>query len=343
MVRKFVITLSLFFLLFSCGNNFNGLKEELSSIKTNIQGVFDELKQKNDAIGKQLEDLLKAGGLSDLNIDDMLEKDSKSPKYKLFNGALYKAVDDGGAVVYASAVRPIDDETLRLIKLYEKIEPKIVSVVKDSKYVTSAWAYHQYTIGFGYPYFDVISVYPPNLDMNLMTFYQRMEKDKNPSMTPQWTPVDEPYVGMSGEGWLLTRGYPVFVTKTDDKMTALVDIDTQLSIINKEFIEKSDSMVIVVSSTFSLIASSQEAKNTFGLKVLEDVDYLEQMKNNSFIQDQFNLENEAQNPDIRQIPTKIKESTKDDGFEIEISGKAYQVFYEKTDDPAFYIIGFGKK
>lgn len=336
MKKKLLLLLLFALFLSACGKKakIESLKKETKELSDKIDSIFVNIIRENDRLANFLVNLLDNKEKYDLSTENMMVKDGG--KYDYFNNKfIYKPEDDGGPMVYYSSINRITEKGKKVILLTEKADSLLKKIVKDNPFITSSWIFHKFTIARGYPFFDVPSTFPPDLNFLETPFWVRCTYKNNPEKKSVWSPVDEPYVGMSGEGWMMSRETPIY-EDDDNRMDYLSSVDIRFSVLNNKLLSYREKMVLLVSESLALIGTSDIAKETLNLKILEDYDYLQQMQTHDFIQESFHLTHESQSEDIQALGEKIPYERE---FELNIDNVKYYVSVEKTTDPLFYIVG----
>lgn len=336
MYRFLISALIITFFLSCTKSNYSEIEKEVSNITKELNIAIDKMINGTDELADFVLQLHKNSKSYNLDINNIYTKNGG--KYKLFEECvLYKPVDNGGAAVLITGAVPINNDLLKLIRLYENAENEIKNFVNSSNYITSSWIFNKNSLCFTYPYFDVISTLPKKLIIPDLPFYKVADVKSNPDKKAMWTPVDEPFLGMSGEGWILNRSSPVYINSNSSEVDFITTSVMQISVVNRSLIDKSNSLLILLSKSLSVVGSSDLAKEKLKIKVVEEDYYLEQKQTNHFLSSQLRLDYKEQPDDIKKLASLIK--SEKNSFDIEMFNNNYLVYKEESIDSLFIIVG----
>ncbi len=255
-------------------------------------------------------------------------------KYKYFeNTFYYNPKDDGNCIIFATGFIPVDVHVKKTMRLLENICPKMKDLLQNNPYIVQAWTNHfKSAIACGYPYNDLVSIIPLKLDLNKPDWAQLINKKNNPKRETIWFDKGEPSISQIGHGLLLARLTPIYI---NDTLIATSNVSIKLSRINENIFNKSKFMVMFVSKKLFLLGASKRTIDTLQLKYL-NYNYLEQLKGNPKLAEEFKLSYEKQNPDLIALMENIEFLP---NFNVKIRGKKYFISVEKIPSIGAYIIG----
>lgn len=327
-------------LLISCSDrSYIETRSEVFYITDELTKALNQMISGTDELADYVSTLHETKDEYELDLENIYSFDGG--KYALFEDTvLYKPVDDGGCAVLITGAVKISPSLLKTIRLYENSEEKIKKFVESSDFITSSWIFDKYSICFTYPYFDVVSTLPKELDITQLPFYETANFENNKEKKPLWTPVDEPFLGMSGEGWILNRSSPIYID-SDNELDFITTSVMQLSVVNELLINNSDNLIILLSKNLSLIGSSKRARDLLKLQVVDDDYYLEQKYTHGYLTDKYKLDHIEQRSSIRELARLVKSGN--ESFLIEIDEVEYKVSIGKVYDPVLYVIGLSEK
>ncbi|MEY4872308.1 MAG: hypothetical protein RLZZ563_1638, partial [Pseudomonadota bacterium] len=103
------------------------------------------------------------------------------------DGAFYTTRDTGGSAVFYTGVVPIgpaeQDKVWRTIRL----DPIMKSIVTADPLITQIYLNTHDSLNRIYPYFDVLGIYPPQMDIPSYNFYYEADATHNPGRGVVWT------------------------------------------------------------------------------------------------------------------------------------------------------------
>lgn len=215
------------------------------------------------------------------------EEDKNRLKYSN-EGSYYTYEDknDGGAAVYYSGIVPIDEEQkvklasiLRLQNLMKDI--KFSQSLADSIYLNTFDS-----LNVSYPYLDVISHFPEQMDIPSYNFYYEADAEHNPERKVKWT---DAYLDPTGKGWITSCIAPVY---NGDFLEGVVGINITMDTIANEILEMDvpwDGYGILVGSDGDILALPKKGLEDWGLFEVKEDKYNETIIKNNFKPNKFNL------------------------------------------------------
>jgi hypothetical protein len=247
------------------------------------------------------------------------------------NTYYYKTVAKG-ASYYASPMKPVDDTLRREIRILQQIEkPLEDAYVEDADTLAIAfYGVHQPTsIAMLIPWADVISFFPPNIDLRNLEWYQRGLKSHG---EVRW--AQKPFVSFY-RGWVEDVAVPIF-DKSDVRGVAVLAASLE-KINTKYFAARTDDLVLL-GPDLTPFAASPSARTDLPLQVAKDFDYTKQLKTNPPANDDYRLSAPQQPIGLQHVAAKIEAGQT--SFEEEVEGHQYRFYVGTIKEPRFYVVGF---
>lgn len=207
------------------------------------------------------------------------------------DGAFYTTRDTGGSAVFFSGVVPIgpaeQDKVWRTLRL----DPLMQSITAADPLITQLYLNTNDSLNRIYPYFDVLGIYPPKMDIPSYNFYYEADATHNPTRGVVWT---DAYVDPAGSGWMVSSIAPVY---SPDRLEAVVGVDVRIDTIVDQVlnIELDDGgYALLVSRDGTILALPPKAEADWGVSELLDHSYEEAILQDTFKPDSFNIYRRAE-------------------------------------------------
>lgn len=317
-------------LLWSCGPGGERQKASAQALADKWNGDFQKMQTSLEVLRKTVEDLYDRQDQLTLNVDSM---DAPKGPYKYLNHVFYyKENDPDNAVVAATGAYPVDRELKKEILLLENAKPALMSIKKNSPATNISWIITVKSIGIGYPYFDFLSAIPQKLDLSQTFWFKMAAPELNPGKLTVWS--KEPFAAMTGQGWYKTVAAPVYHL---GQFMGIVSSDALIKEVVANDLRQSSDMIFVVTRDSLLLGATPSALKVLGLRVLEDFDYLKQMRENAFAPDSFRLNWEKNSSEITALGSRLK--TLGD-FDHKLQGKDYHFASYDVPVGGFTVVTF---
>ena len=268
---------------------------DLAQLKKSTLRLNSDLVQMRsfvEVLAGYTEELYRAGGrvTADFNPKD----------YKLFQEKLYyKSRDDGGAVYVATHF----SRDPRVAKARARLTPFFTMLMKPlvdgSPAVAQAYFNSADNCSYVYPYFDILQVIPPEMDVRTFNFYFLADEKHNPSRGSVW--VGTPYVDPAGQGWMVSVIAPVY---DGDTLLGVVGTDLTVHTLTQKYLERTEKPSLLVNHDGLVIATSSEAARILHLPIQEGHKYIEAVNTDTFQPEKFNLLKSPRKP-IRALARSI--------------------------------------
>ena len=205
-------------------------------------------------------------------------------------GAFYSKSDSpaGGAAVFYSGMHKVGDEQKGKVSSLLVLQPFMKSLMAREPLAAAVYYNTFDSLNIIYPYFDVISQYPPHMDIPTYNFYYEADLAHNPDKGAVWT---DAYLDPAGNGWLASSIAPVY---KGDFLEGVVGIDVTVETFKDQVLEMDipwKGLGMLVSSSGSILAMPEQAEQLLGIKELTSHKYQESVKQDTFKPDAFNLFN----------------------------------------------------
>lgn len=201
-------------------------------------------------------------------------------------GSFYTTRDTGGAAVFYSGVVPVGEAEKRKVWQTVGIDPLMKSITETDPLIQQVYFNTFDSYNRIYPYFDVLEIYPPKMDIPSYNFYYEADADHNPGRKPVWT---DAYVDPAGSGWMVSAIAPAY---GPERMEAVVGIDITIDAIVKQVLNldlQGDSYALLVSRDGTILALPPKGERDFGLSELLTHSYEEAIKEDTFKPSEFNI------------------------------------------------------
>ena len=202
-------------------------------------------------------------------------------------GVFYTRYDNGNAAVFYSGIVPIGEKEKEKVWRTTRLDPLMKDLVASHPLITQVYFNTFDSYNRIYPYFDVLSQYPPKMDIPSYNFYYEADGKHNPSRKTVWT---DAYVDPAGNGWMVSAISPIWIqNKLEAVAGADVTIDTVLqSVLSLDIPWKGYALLLGRDNT--ILALPAAAEKDFGLKELREHHYAEAIKKNIFKPETFRLD-----------------------------------------------------
>lgn len=216
------------------------------------------------------------------------------------DGAFYSKADLGGSAVFYTGIVPVgpaeEDKVWRTLRL----DPVMKSIRASDPLIAQLYVNTWDSLNRIYPWFDVLAIYPPQMDIPSYNFYYEADAAHNPGRGVVWT---DAYVDPAGSGWMVSAIAPVYAAQSPDRLEAVVGLDITTSTIVDQVLDiefKGDGYAILVSRDGTILALPPEAEGDLGMSALLDHSYEDAILQDTFKPDSFNIYRRAELFDLAQ-------------------------------------------
>ena len=320
--------------LTSCGNKAKSMLIETDYIADQINSQFVQARESVVKLDTFAEGLLANQDKYDLFIDKM--DFEKGGRYKLYqNTYYYTYTNDGGVTGLSTGFFPVNEAVKKRLKLFENAGPLMKSLVSND-YSDVLIMDHDHSTAVTYPWLDWLSFIPVKFDFRNFPWITMANEENNPGRKHVW--LSDPFVILGGRGWTVVCISPVDV---NGKFDCVISEDVYLTRLASSVIKDSKNLLLFVTDKGYVISANKSARDSLKLKVLKEFDYLQQMKENVFIQDEYLLSYKDNPEDIKTFGEQLKKST---NFETTLGSKKYLVYKKALSElPNLSVVGLIEK
>lgn len=215
------------------------------------------------------------------------------------NTALYKPEDDGGSALFASGYKPIDEKLKERIRASEYLDLFMKPLIARNPEVAQVYYNDRNSIGRMYPFFDVLAVFEPKIDVTQYAFYYLATERFNPERKAVW--VKEPYLDPAGRGWIISSIAPVY---ENDRLQGVAGMDITISTLIERYFKTTNPIYAIVDQNGLVVATVSQGARILQLPPLVNHKYLETIRSDHFRSEEFNLL-KSTNKAIRAVAQKI--------------------------------------
>ena len=113
------------------------------------------------------------------------------------DGIFYTARDNGGSAAYYSGIVPVGEAERDKVWRTVRLDPLMKAIKESNPLITQIYFNTDDSYNRIYPYFDVLPVYPPKMDIPSFNFYYEADAEHNPDRDAVWT---DAYIDPRGRG-----------------------------------------------------------------------------------------------------------------------------------------------
>ncbi len=201
-------------------------------------------------------------------------------------GSFYTTRDNGGAAVFYSGVVPVGEAEKQKVWRTVALDPLMKSITETDPLIQQVYFNTHDSYNRIYPYFDVLDIYPPKMDIPSYNFYYEADELHNPERKVVWT---DSYVDPAGSGWMVSAIAPSY---GPDRLEAVIGIDITISTIVRQVLNldlQGDSYALLLSRDGTILALPSKGEADFGLSELLTHSYEEAIKEDTFKPGEFNI------------------------------------------------------
>lgn len=215
------------------------------------------------------------------------------------DGVWYTRRDLDGTALFYSSRTHVGMEQMKKAWQMAQLDPLMKYLVDGSQLVTQAYLNTYDSMNRIYPYFDVLSQYPADLDIPKYNFYYQADAKHNVSRGVVWTDV---YKDPAGQGWMTSAIAPVY-RKGGDFLEGVVGLDVKVTEIIEHILALQipwSGYAMLVDSRGTILAMPKPAEKDWGLTELTDRKYQGAITENQFKPAGFNIFKRADTQELAQ-------------------------------------------
>lgn len=201
-------------------------------------------------------------------------------------GTFYTTSDTGGSAVFYSGVLPVGEAERDKVWRTVRLDPIMKSIKEADPLIAQIYLNTFDSLNRIYPYFDVLEIYPPKMDIPSYNFYYEADPVHNPEGKVVWT---DAYIDPAGSGWMVSAIAPVM---GDEKLEAVVGIDVTIDRILKGILDiqlEGDGYALLVGRDGTILALPPQGEEDLMLSELIEHSYSEAILQDTFKPAEFNL------------------------------------------------------
>ena len=203
------------------------------------------------------------------------------------NGIFYKKNNNKGCSLYYSTRTTVGEKEQQKAKRSEVLDHIYQSIFSSNHNIVAVYLNTFDSMNRYFPFIeDVDRQYPPDMNIPEYNFYYLADAEHNPEKKPVWT---ETYLDPAGQGWMMSCVVPIYSNNFLEGVAG-IDITIQKFI---DAILKLDlpwgASAFLVDNKGTIMAMPPSAERIFGLSELREAVYQEQVKQDTFKPEEFNL------------------------------------------------------
>lgn len=235
------------------------------------------------------------------------------------DGCIYKKTNDGGSAIYVSSKTSYSKELVDIINFTAPCDSAFKRIINT--YPSAVQVYYNDSNNYNriYPFFDVITQYPPDIEIIDYNFYYLANSEHNPERKATW--VKEPYVDPAGRGWMVSAIAPVYV---NNQHVGVPGIDITINTIIDTYLEN-DPTILLLDEKGVVIAGSEDLLGMLYLPPLKNHKYIETIKSDSYLKDDFNLY-KSKSGEVRLLAEALFKQQSPEIFEYTINNNQYTIY-----------------
>lgn len=295
----------------------NRIEETIDQSISQMDNYLIEVEKETARLKERLEDLYQNQTRYDLSIEKMDVENGG--QYSFYQGDRYYKTSENGMTSICLGMKMKDyTEPKRRIRLMEVIEPELKEFAGN--YHSVSILCENYVTLF-YPPWDIISLIPPNLDYTQFFWYYIVDPAHNPDRKTLWT--GEPFAQLAYGEWVKDSVAPVY---EGDQFRGIATLSVNLTALGTDILNHSRFPLILMTDHAKVIAANRTAVDRFQINVLGKVKFYEQMRNNTFMDQSYQLTWNDYPADIRNLGERL---VKEEQFQLKINSVDYLVIRKK--------------
>lgn len=202
------------------------------------------------------------------------------------DGVFHTTRDNGGSAVFYSGIVPVKEAERQKVWRTVQLDPIMKAIVASDPLITQIYLNTHDSLNRIFPYFDVLSVYPPKMDIPSYNFYYEADASHNPSGKVVWT---DAYVDPAGAGWMVSAIAPV---NGAERLEGVVGIDVTVGTIIRQVLDlklEGDGYAVLIGRDGTILALPPAGERDWGLNELIEHSYDEAIKQDTFKPESFNI------------------------------------------------------
>ena len=201
-------------------------------------------------------------------------------------GAFHTLRDTGGSAVFYSGIVPVGDAEREKVWRTVRLDPLMRSIKNSDPLIAQLYLNTNDSYNRIYPWFDVLAIYPPKMDIPSYNFYYEADAAHNPDRKAVWT---DAYVDPAGGGWMVSSIAPVYAAEA---LEAVVGIDVTIGTIVQRVLDihiPGDGYAVLVGRDGTILALPPKGETDLGLSELKGHSYEDAILKDTFKPAEFNI------------------------------------------------------
>jgi hypothetical protein len=230
------------------------------------------------------------------------------------DGVYYTPADDGGAALFYSGHVPVGERERRKAWQSAALDPLMRQIKAASPLVMQLYLNTHDSMNRIYPFFDVLSQYPPRMAIPEYNFYYEADAAHNPDRKVVWTDV---YLDPAGQGWMASCIAPVY---RGDFLEGVVGLDVTVESFIRQVLDLEipwEGYALLVDRNGGIMAMPPAAEQDLGLRELTSHHYSEAIAREELKPETFNI---RRNERLRGLADEIAASGAAGVSAIELNG-----------------------
>jgi len=201
-------------------------------------------------------------------------------------GAFHTLRDTGGSAVFYSGIVPVGAAEKDKVWRTARLDPLMRAIKDSDPLIAQLYLNTHDSLNRIYPWFDVLKIYPPKMDIPSYNFYYEADAAHDPDRKPVWT---DAYVDPAGSGWMVSSIAPVY---GPDRLEGVVGIDVTIGTIVKRVLDihiPGDGYAVLIGRDGTILALPPKGEADLGLSELVGHSYAEAILKDTFKPAEFNI------------------------------------------------------
>lgn len=210
------------------------------------------------------------------------------------DGVFYSTEDAGGSAVFYSGIVPVGPAEQDKVWRTARLDPIMRSITQSDPLIQQVYVNTHDSLNRIYPWFDVLAIYPPKMDIPSYNFYYEADAIHNPKRGVVWT---DSYLDPAGAGWMVSAIAPVYGVADPSRLEAVVGIDVTIGSIVEQVLDielEGDGYAILVSRDGTILALPPAGERDLGMTAFIEHSYSQAILQDTFKPDSFNLYRRAE-------------------------------------------------
>ena len=182
-----------------------------------------------------------------------------------------------------------------------------------------------------YPYFDVLEIYAPRMNIPAYNFYYEADARHNPGRKVVWT---DAYVDPAGGGWMVSAIAPVYSPK---RLEAVVGMDVTVDTIVRQILGLNlpwNGYAMLIGRDGTILALPPAGERDLGLRELKNHHYQDAIRGDTFKPEQFSI---AKRSDLKPLMKAIVGGRRD-VTRITLSGREFLAAAAPVEGPGWHLV-----